>query len=111
VTSLRKEVPVLPMPKGTLMRVDDVLEVDEDALGGLGAHVGDVVLAGGGADEGLEHQVELAGFGEMAGFAGKGRRNPRVMGLQNRQRNTDEESEECPLRRIQIDPKSWIARI
>src|SRR5262245_53662497 len=45
-------------------RVHDVLELDEDALSGFGAEVGLVVLGRGGADVGLEHQVELAGLGE-----------------------------------------------
>ena len=46
--------------------VEDVFEVDVDALGGLGAEVD---LRGGvfnGAHESLEHEVELAGVGEFA---------------------------------------------
>ena len=56
------------MPNGIFWRDEcqHVLEVDEDALRGLGAQVDD---AGGVLDrahEGLEHQVELARLGELA---------------------------------------------
>ena len=46
--------------------IEDVLVVQEDALGGFRPEVGHVVLAGGGAHEGLEHQVEAARFGQLA---------------------------------------------
>src|SRR5438094_320472 len=46
--------------------LDHVPEVDEDALGRLRPEVGDVRRVLHGADEGLEHQVELARLGELA---------------------------------------------
>ena len=45
---------------------EHVLEVDEDALGGLGPQVDLRALARDRADMGLEHQVELARLGELA---------------------------------------------
>ena len=50
--------------------VDDVLEVHEDPLGRLRPEEGPVVVvAGNGADPGLEHEVELARSGERARLA------------------------------------------
>src|SRR5438876_756551 len=46
--------------------LDHVPEVDEDALRRLRPEVGDVCRVLHGADEGLEHQVELARLGELA---------------------------------------------
>ena len=46
--------------------VEHVLEVDEDALGGLRPQVGDRARVLHRADVGLEHQVELAGLGQLA---------------------------------------------
>ena len=51
--------------------VDDVLEVGEDPLRGLGPEIGDVRLALQGADERLEHQVERPGLGQRAAFVGR----------------------------------------
>ena len=51
-----------------------VLEVDEDALRGLGAQVGDRGVVLHRADVGLEHQVELAGLGERVLGAAVGAR-------------------------------------
>ena len=45
--------------------VADVFELDEDALRGLGAQVGGRAIIGRRAHLGLEHQVELARFGEV----------------------------------------------
>ena len=50
--------------------VDDVAEVGEDALGGFGAEVDLAGFVLHGAGVGFEHQVELAGLGERAGFVG-----------------------------------------
>ena len=44
-------------------RVEDILEVQEDTLGGFGPQVGDARLVLDGADERLEHQVELPRLG------------------------------------------------
>ena len=52
--------------------VDDVLEVGEDPLGGLGAEVGDVRLVLEGADVRLEHQVERPRLGQRAAVVGRG---------------------------------------
>ena len=49
---------------------DDVIEVDEDALGGLRAEVHGVLRVLGDTLEGLEHQVELADVGEIVLAAG-----------------------------------------
>ena len=46
--------------------LEDVLEVDEDPLGGLGAQVGDRGRVLHRPDVGLEHEVELARVGELA---------------------------------------------
>ena len=46
--------------------LEHVLEVDEDPLRGLGTQVGDRGRVAHRADVGLEHQVELAGVGEIA---------------------------------------------
>ena len=62
--------------------VHDILEIDEHALGGLGAEVGDGRGVGHGADVRLEHHVEGAGRGEVAGVAGGGRGDQRdLLGL------------------------------
>jgi len=50
--------------------VDDVLEIDEHALRGLGAEVGDRRAVGHGADVRLEHHVKGAGGSEAAGLPG-----------------------------------------
>ncbi len=47
--------------------VEHVAVVEEDALRGLRAQVRHIVVAAGGADEGAEHQVELARLGERSG--------------------------------------------
>lgn len=60
--------------------LEDVFELDEHGLGGFGAEVGKVSLVLYGADVGFEHQVKLAGFGQLpatgvdhfAGFLGAG---------------------------------------
>ena len=57
--------------------VADVLEVDEDALGGFGAKEGGVVFAAQGADDRLEHQVELARLGQRAEGFGVGAKHLR----------------------------------
>ena len=72
VISLRKALPIWAMPKGSFLRGggEDVEEVDEDALGGLGTQVD---LVGGvldGAEEGLEHEVEHTGVGELPAALG-----------------------------------------
>ena len=51
-------------------RVDDVLEVDEDALGGLRAEIGRGRSVLHGADVSLEHHVERAGRRERTRLAG-----------------------------------------
>jgi hypothetical protein len=55
-------------PEGRLLarEAQDVLEVDEDALGRLGAQVRLVAFVMDWPDVGLEHQVELAGLRELA---------------------------------------------
>ena len=62
VISLRKLLPIWAMPNGMRTRrtIEDVLEVDEDALGGFGAEKRGILFAAQGADDGLEHQVEFA---------------------------------------------------
>ena len=61
-------------PEGRLLarELQHVLEVDEDALSGLGAQVGGRAGLLDGADGGLEHEVEVAGLGQVAlvGLAG-----------------------------------------
>ena len=44
--------------------IEHVLEVDEDALGGLGPQEGGVFFAAQRADDRLEHQIEFARLGE-----------------------------------------------
>ncbi len=60
------------MPKGILtrLRVQHVLVVGEDALGGLGAQVGQRRGILHRADVGLEHHVELAGVGQPRPHSG-----------------------------------------
>ena len=60
-------------------RRDDVLEVGEDALRGLGAEVRDGRRVGERADVRLEHQVEVARRRERAGLAGGGRRDQTLL--------------------------------
>ena len=55
--------------------VPDIFEIDEHALRGFGAEVGDGRAIGHGADVRLEHHVEGAGLGEATGFAGAGGRD------------------------------------
>ncbi len=52
--------------------IDDVLEVEEDALRGLGAEIGLVGLIADRARDGVEHQVEHPRLGERAGLLGVG---------------------------------------
>ena len=47
-------------------RIADVLEVDEHPLRGLGTQEGHVLFAAHGTGVGLEHQIEVARFGELA---------------------------------------------
>ena len=71
VISLRNDLPTWAMPNGGFLRrgLQDVGEVDEHALRGLRAQVGDGGGVLDGAGLGLEHQVELAGLGERAVLA------------------------------------------
>ena len=71
--SLRKLLPICAIPNGNFHppRVDDVLEIREDPLGGLGAKISDVGLAFEGTDKCLEHQVERAGLGQSAAIVGR----------------------------------------
>src|ERR1043166_8693815 len=57
--------------KGNLdpRRVHDVLELDEDALSGLGAEVDLVLRSCRSAHEAEEHQIELARLRELSRFA------------------------------------------
>ena len=57
--------------------VEHVLEIDEDALGRLGAEEGRVLLGAHRADDRLEHQVEFARLGERARLIGLGREHLR----------------------------------
>ena len=68
VISLRNDLPICAIPNGRLLarELQDVLEVDEDALGGLRAQVGDRAGVLDRADGRLEHEVELARVGEVA---------------------------------------------
>ena len=61
VISLRNDLPIWAMPNGIFWRdaFAHVLEVDEDALRGLGTQVDDARRVLDRAHEGLEHQVEL----------------------------------------------------
>ena len=72
VISLRKLLPIWPMPNGGLRprRGDHVGEVDEDALRGFRAQIVQALIGLDGAEVGLEHHVELARLGPLAGFAG-----------------------------------------
>ena len=67
VISLRKDLPIWPMPNGGFLRVDlhDVGEVDEDALRGLGPQVVQTGLVLDRAEVGLEHHVEVARLGPL----------------------------------------------
>ena len=68
VISLRNDLPIWAIPNGGFLRreLQVVLEVQEDALGGLGPQVDDRALLLDRPDGGLEHQVEVAGLGEIA---------------------------------------------
>ena len=59
--------------------VDDVLEVDEDALGGLRTEIGGGRRVLHGADVSLEHHVERAGRRERTRLAGGRRRDERML--------------------------------
>lgn len=50
----------------------DVVVVDEDSLGGFGAHVDNAGAIGDGSYMGLKHEVEVTRFGEFAGAFGAG---------------------------------------
>ncbi len=67
-------LPDLGDPEGRFLarELQDVLEVDEDPLGGLGTQVGDRAGLLDRSDGRLEHQVEVARLGQVAlvGFAG-----------------------------------------
>ena len=58
-----------PERRSLARRLQDVEEVDEVALGGLGPQVGDVALVLDRADVGLEHQVEGPGLGQVGAAA------------------------------------------
>jgi hypothetical protein len=67
VISLRKDLPICASrTAASSARRLHVLEVDEDALSGLGAEVRDRRVVLHGTDERLEHQVELARLREAA---------------------------------------------
>ena len=68
VISLRKLLPIWPMPNGGLRarRRHHVGEVDEDALRGLGPQVVHALLGLDRAEVGLEHHVEVARLGPLA---------------------------------------------
>ncbi len=78
VISLRNDLPICAMPNGSFTRVvsDDVLEVDEHALRGLGAEVGDRRGVAHRADIRLEHHVERSRRVRLPGspVAGEGTR-------------------------------------
>src|SRR5262245_36455772 len=44
--------------KFSIRRIEDVLEIDEDTLGGLWTQIRDIVLVLDGPDRRLEHQIE-----------------------------------------------------
>ena len=67
--------------------VDDVAEVGEDALGGLGAEIGLARLVVDGANVGLEHQVEVARLGQRPRLLGTG--------MATGERSVDVDSESC----------------
>ena len=50
--------------------IQHVLEIREDTAAGFGAQIDFVFLTRRRAREGVEHHVELAGFGQRAGFLG-----------------------------------------
>ncbi|GBD40363.1 hypothetical protein HRbin38_00218 [bacterium HR38] len=56
--------------------VQDVLEVHEDALGGLRAQIGQGGLVLHRAHVGLEHHVEVTGWGPVPGLSGGGIQHP-----------------------------------
>ena len=66
VISLRNDFPICAIPNGGFLRVVvwHVLEVDEDALRGLGPQIRDRAVVLHRAHVRLEHQVELARLGE-----------------------------------------------
>ena len=68
VISLRNDLPTWAMPNGGFLRAkpQDGLEVQEDALRGLGAQVDGRAGLLHGADRRLEHEVELARLGQVA---------------------------------------------
>ena len=68
VISLRNDLPTCAMPNGGLPPRDlqDVLEVDEDALRRLGPQVDARAALLDGADRRLEHEVEVARLGQIA---------------------------------------------
>ena len=72
VISLRNALPICAMPKGgpSPGGGDDVGEVDEYALGRLRAQVDGVLVGPDRAHVGLEHEVEHAGWRELAGALG-----------------------------------------
>ena len=71
VISLRKLLPIWAMPNGGLRRamVDDVGEVDEDALRRLGPQIVQAFLGLDRAQVGLEHHVEFARLGPLTRVA------------------------------------------
>ena len=79
VISLRKALADLPDAEGQLAphRLEHVVEVDEDALRGLRAQVGDRGVLLDRPHEGLEHQVELARRRQLA-LAAVGAEGPRA---------------------------------
>ena len=68
VISLRKLLPICAIPNGGFLRreLQVVLEVEEDALRGLGPQVDGRALLLDRADRRLEHQVEVARLGQVA---------------------------------------------
>ena len=74
VISLRKDLPIWPMPNGGFFRRrgEHVVEVHEDALGGFGAQVVQAFLAGDGAEVGLEQAGEFLRLGPLAAGAAVG---------------------------------------
>ena len=74
VISLRKLLPIWPMPNGGFVRDGrhHVGEVDEDALRGLGTQIVQPLLGLDRTEIGLEHHVELARLGPLARLTGLG---------------------------------------
>src|SRR5437868_621680 len=63
-------------------RVEDIAEIVEHPLSGLGPEVGFALLVPHRSNVGFEHQVELAGLGQLAAaLAGPLRRLQRTRGL------------------------------